>query len=146
MLRIISTMHKNTEIFDIFSNSALLVFIGKLLLRIIRWVSFCQVFTDFSAFSHHLSLTKLATSSTRVKLNLSTPVSQYMFITHSHLERPKQTWQFWWYFSYKSIFWKIFGGKILIRSQATTLLQIFCELLFYSQVISKSMKVADDTF
>ena len=33
---------------------------------------------------------------------------------------------------------------MLIRSQITTLLQIFCELLLYSQVIYKSMKVADD--
>ena len=32
-----------------------------------------------------------------------------------------------------------------IRSQITTLLQIFCELLLYSQVIFKSMKVAYDT-
>ena len=35
---------------------------------------------------------------------------------------------------------------MLIRSQATTLLQIFCELLLYSQVIFKIMRVADDTF
>ena len=33
-----------------------------------------------------------------------------------------------------------------IRSQTTTTLQIFCELLLYSQVIFKSMRVADDTF
>ena len=35
---------------------------------------------------------------------------------------------------------------MLIRSHATTLLQIFCELLLYSQVNFKSMRVADDTF
>ena len=35
---------------------------------------------------------------------------------------------------------------MLIRSQATTLPQIFCKLLLYSQVIIKSMRVADDTF
>ena len=35
---------------------------------------------------------------------------------------------------------------MLIRSQGTTLLQIFCELKLYSQVIFKSMRVADDTF
>ena len=35
---------------------------------------------------------------------------------------------------------------MLIRSQATTLLQMFCELLLYSQVILKGMRVADDTF
>ena len=35
---------------------------------------------------------------------------------------------------------------MLIRSQGTTLLQIFCDLLLYSQVIFKSIRVADDTF
>ena len=35
---------------------------------------------------------------------------------------------------------------MLIRSRATTLLQMFCELSLYSQVIFKSMRVADDTF
>ena len=35
---------------------------------------------------------------------------------------------------------------MLTRSQTTTLLQIFSELTLYSQVISKSIKVADDTF
>ena len=33
---------------------------------------------------------------------------------------------------------------MLIRSHTTTLLQIFGKLLLYSQVIFKSMKVADD--
>ena len=66
-------------------------------------------------------------------------------LTHSHSERPKQAIQFWVYFSIKSIFRKIFEGEMLIRSQTTTLLLIFCELLLYSQVIFKSMKVADDT-
>ena len=40
----------------------------------------------------------------------------------------------------------IFEGEMLIRSRTTTLHQIFCELLLHSQVIFKSMKVADDTF
>ena len=35
---------------------------------------------------------------------------------------------------------------MFIRSQTTTLLQIFCELLLCSQVIFKSMKVADVRF
>ena len=35
---------------------------------------------------------------------------------------------------------------MLIRSQTTTLLQISCELLLCSQVIFKSMKVADVRF
>ena len=35
---------------------------------------------------------------------------------------------------------------MLIRRHTTNLLQIFYELLLYSQVIFKSMKVPDDTF
>ena len=35
---------------------------------------------------------------------------------------------------------------MLIRSQGTTILQIFCDLLLYSQVIFRSIRVADDTF
>ena len=35
---------------------------------------------------------------------------------------------------------------MLTRSLTTTLLQIFFELLLYSQVISESMKVADNIF
>ena len=41
---------------------------------------------------------------------------------------------------------KIFEGEMFIRILPTTLLQIFCENLFYFQVIFKSMKIADDTF
>ena len=37
-------------------------------------------------------------------------------------------------------------GEMLISSKSTTLLQIFCELSLDSQVIVKSMRVADDTF
>ena len=66
-------------------------------------------------------------------------------LTHSHSDRPKKAWQIWKYFTYKSIFLKTFEGGMLIRSQTTTLL-IFCEILLCSQVIFKSMKVADDTF
>ena len=47
-------------------------------------------------------------------------------------------------FFYQEHFLKIFEGEMLIRSHTTTLLQIFCELLLYSQVIFKSMEVADD--
>ena len=36
--------------------------------------------------------------------------------------------------------------EVLIRSQTTTLLQIFCEVVLYSKVIFKSMQVADDNF
>ena len=43
-----------------------------------------------------------------------------------------------------------FSGKhfkgMLIRSKKSTLLQIFCELSLYIQVIFKSMRVANDTF
>ena len=67
-------------------------------------------------------------------------------LTHLHSERPKEAWQYWEYLAHKSIYLKIIEGEMLIRSQTTTLLQIFYELSLYSQVIFKSMKVADDTF
>ena len=45
----------------------------------------------------------------------------------------------------KAFFGKyLFKGEMKTRSQTKTLLQIFCELSLYSQVIYKSMKVADD--
>ena len=68
------------------------------------------------------------------------------YLTHLHSERPKEAWQFRKYFIYKVIFLKTFEGELFIRSQTTTPLQIFCELSLYSQVIFKSMRVADDTF
>ena len=40
---------------------------------------------------------------------------------------------------------KIFEKVMLIRSQATTLLQIFCELLLYSQNTFKSMILSNGT-
>ena len=67
-------------------------------------------------------------------------------LSHSHSDRPKEAWQIWKYFTYKSIFLKTFEGGMLIRSQTTTLPHIFYEILLCSQVIFKSMKVADDTF
>ena len=67
-------------------------------------------------------------------------------LTYSHSEQPKQAWQFWKDFFNKSIIWKIFEGEMLTRSQTATLLQIFCKISLYSQVIFKSMKVADGTF
>ena len=66
-------------------------------------------------------------------------------LTHSHSERPKRPDDFA-YISNKSIFKKIFEGEILIKNKITTLCQIFWEFSFYSQVIIKSMEVADDTF
>ena len=70
--------------------------------------------------------------------------SHFCPLTHLHSERPKEAGRFWEYFTQKSIFLKTFEGEMLIRSQTTTLLQIFCEMLLYSQVIFKSMKLADD--
>ena len=67
-------------------------------------------------------------------------------LTQSHSERPKEAWQIWKYFTSKSIFLITFEGGMLIRSQTTTLLQIFYEILLCSQVKFISMKVADDTF
>ena len=34
---------------------------------------------------------------------------------------------------------------MLLKSQTTTLIQIVCEILLYSQVIIKSMRAADNT-
>ena len=64
--------------------------------------------------------------------------------THLHSERPKEAWRLWKYFPYKSIFLKTFEWQMLIRRQTTNLLQIFCKIWLHSQVIFKSMKVADD--
>ena len=41
---------------------------------------------------------------------------------------------------------KIFEGEMLIRTQPTTLLQIFFESMFDSKVIIKNIKDPDDTF
>ena len=46
----------------------------------------------------------------------------------------------------KSIFWKKFEGEMFIRRHATTLVQTFCKFLLNSQVIFKSMRVAEYTF
>ena len=42
------------------------------------------------------------------------------------------------------IFQKTHEGEMLIRSKRSTLLQMFCELSLYTQVIFKSMREADD--
>ena len=47
------------------------------------------------------------------------------------------------FYFFKIIF---FEREMLFISQTTTSLQIFCELSLYSQVIFKSIRVADDTF
>ena len=68
-------------------------------------------------------------------------------LTHFHSKQPKETWGFWKYFTYKSIFLKTFEGELLIWSQTTTLLQIFCELkLLNPQVIFKRIRKADGAF
>ena len=67
-------------------------------------------------------------------------------LTHLQFEHAKEVWWFSKYFSYESIFLKIFEGRMLIRGETTYLLQIFCELLLYSQAIFKSLEVADNTF
>ena len=41
---------------------------------------------------------------------------------------------------------KTVDGEMLIRGKVSTLLQIFSELSLYTQIIFKSMRVADDTF
>ena len=47
-------------------------------------------------------------------------------------------------FSLQKHFLKTIEGEMFIRRQKTNLLQIFCEISLHSQVILKSMKVADD--
>ena len=56
-------MHKNAKIFEIHLNPVMMVFIGELLLRALRWIHICQGFSHFSGFLHHFVLAKLATSS-----------------------------------------------------------------------------------
>ena len=58
-----------------------------------------------------------------------------------------------WYFllhlervSSKIVVWKIFEGEMLIRILGTTLIQIFCNSILYSQVIVKSTLDPDDHF
>ena len=58
-------------------------------------------------------------------------------LTHLHSDRPKEAWQIWKYFTYKSIFLKTIKIGMLIRRWTTTLLQIFYEILLYWQVIYK---------
>ena len=67
----------------------------------------------------------------------------YPINTHSSQNRP---YNYGNIFLTKAFFWKIIERETLKRDQTTTLLQIFCELLLYSQVILKNMGVADDTF
>ena len=47
-------------------------------------------------------------------------------------------------FNLQKEFLKTFEGEMLISSQTTNPLQIFCKISLHSQVIFKSMKVADD--
>ena len=46
----------------------------------------------------------------------------------------------------RAYFEKIFEGEMLIRTQSSTLLQIFRESMLFSLVIIKSMKVSDENF
>ena len=67
-------------------------------------------------------------------------------LTLLHSERPKELELIVWEIFYlQKHFGKTFEGEMLITSQTTTLLQMFCELTLYSQVIFKSLRVADDT-
>ena len=58
----------------------------------------------------------------------------------------KAAWQFWWNLASKSIFGKIFEGKMLIKTLATTLLQIIDKIIFNFKVIVKSIIDPDDNF
>ena len=54
--------------------------------------------------------------------------------------------QFWWNLFRKSTFGDIFEGEMLIRTQPTTLLQIFCKIVFNSKAIVERMSAPDDNF
>ena len=43
----------------------------------------------------------------------------------------------------QTFFWKTFDREMVITCHTPTLLQIFCELSLYCQVIFKTMRVAD---
>ena len=57
---------------------------------------------------------------------------------------PPPRWSFWWNLSCESIVRKISEGETLIRTQSTTLFQIFYKIIFNFQVISKSIVDPDD--
>ena len=67
-----------------------------------------------------------------------------MLLTHSHLE--------WTILAInltiivKASFEKIAEGEMLVRTQSTTLFQIFCKIILYFLVIFKSMKELDNIF
>ena len=63
----IHPMHKNAKIFENHLNPVMLVLIWKLSRSTLRWVPICHGLSNFSAFSHHFVLAKLATSRIRVK-------------------------------------------------------------------------------
>ena len=50
---------------------------------------------------------------------------------------PKTAELFYWYLFNKSNFQKIYQGKILIKTQFTTLLQMFCEFMINFEDILK---------
>ena len=60
-------MHKKANNNENHQNQVMWVLIWKHSLSTLRWVPICQGFSDFSGFLHYFILTKLATSSIRVK-------------------------------------------------------------------------------
>ena len=103
-------------------------------------INYLLIYTDKKSITH--SLLKHTYILKKTIRNLST----MQYVNPFTLRAAKEAWQIRKYFTYKSIFLTTFEGGMLIRSQTTTLLQIFYEILLCSQVIFKSMKVADDTF
>ena len=57
----------------------------------------------------------------------------------------KTAWQFWWYLSNNSNVWKIFEGELFIQTPFTSLLQIFCKFMLYSEVIFQNVTGPDGT-
>ena len=80
MLRFLSTNAQDfmkdfyAKIYENHLNPVILVFIWKLLLSTIKWISMCQGFGHFSSFCQHATLTKLVIGSKRVKIVSSVDV------------------------------------------------------------------------
>ena len=61
------------------------------------------------------------------------------------LAAAKTAWLFWWFLSSKRNFLKIFEGEMLIKTQPTSFLQIFCEFLLNSKNVSINILGPDDS-
>ena len=129
----------------------------------------CQGFSHFKLKKNFFVLTKLATSSTRVKQKIVTRTKKIILLNQSKGNIIKPHYEiktdcslsptglngsgtrcslaiFIKSFSRKHFFLKIFEGEMLIRTQQTTHIQILCKMILNFQVIVKSIINPDDNF